>query len=169
MATIERKEGKRGVSYLITVHCGYDLHYRKIRHYKTWRVPEGWSEKRAEREAQKIAVEFEQKIQQGFLIDNKQTFAEYATYVIDLKERTGVKHSTIQSYRYLMGRIVPVIGYMRLTDIRPQHLNNFYKMLMEKGVRSKKLRVHTKLDLGVYLEKHHISRSLLAKQAHVSR
>ncbi len=37
------------------------------------------------REAQKIAVEFEQKIQQGFLIDNKQTFAEYATYVIDLK------------------------------------------------------------------------------------
>ena len=168
MATIERKEGKRGVSYLITVHCGYDLHYRKIRHYKTWRVPEGWSEKRAEREAQKIAVEFEQKIQQGFLIDNKQTFAEYATYVIDLKERTGVKHSTIQSYRYLMGRIVPVIGYMRLTDIRPQHLNNFYKMLMEKGVRSKKLRVHTKLDLGVYLEKHHISRSLLAKQAHVS-
>ena len=53
MATIERKEGKRGVSYLITVHCGYDLHYRKIRHYKTWRVPEGWSEKRAEREAQK--------------------------------------------------------------------------------------------------------------------
>ena len=135
MATIERKEGKRGVSYLITVHCGYDLHYRKIRHYKTWRVPEGWSEKRAEREAQKIAVEFEQKIQQGFLIDNKQTFAEYATYVIDLKERTGVKHSTIQSYRYLMGRIVPVIGYMRLTDIRPQHLNNFYKMLMEKGVR----------------------------------
>lgn len=44
MATIERKEGKRGVSYLITVHCGYDLHYRKIRHYKTWRVPEGWSE-----------------------------------------------------------------------------------------------------------------------------
>ena len=65
-----------------------------------------------------------------------------------------------------MGRIVPVIGYMRLTDIRPQHLNNFYKMLMEKGVRSKKLRVHTKLDLGVYLEKHHISRSSLAKQAH---
>ena len=106
MATIERKEGKRGVSYLITVHCGYDLHYRKIRHYKTWRVPEGWSEKRAEREAQKIAVEFEQKIQQGFLVDNKQTFAEYATYVIDLKERTGVKHSTIQSYRYLMEKWV---------------------------------------------------------------
>lgn len=75
---LSEKEEKRGVSYLITVHCGYDLHYRKIRHYKTWRVPEGWSEKRAEREAQKIAVEFEQKIQQGFLIDNKQTFAEYA-------------------------------------------------------------------------------------------
>ena len=61
MATIERKEGKRGVSYLITVHCGYDLHYRKIRHYKTWRVPEGWSENVPSGKRKKIAVEFEQK------------------------------------------------------------------------------------------------------------
>lgn len=49
MATIKRIEGKRGVSYQITVHCGYDLSYHKVRHYKTWRVPDGWSEKRAER------------------------------------------------------------------------------------------------------------------------
>ena len=168
MATIERKEGKRGVSYQITVHCGYDYNYRKIRHYKTWRVPDGWSEKRAEREVQKIAFEFEQKLQQGFLLDNKQTFASYADYVIQLKEQAGVKHSTIQLYRYLMNRILPAIGYMKLTDIRPQHLNHFYMTLMSEGMRSKKQRVCTKLDLGAYLQHHALSRSALAKQAHIS-
>ena len=168
MATIKRIEGKRGVSYQITVHCGYDLSYHKVRHYKTWRVPDGWSEKRAEREAQKIAFEFEQQIQQGYLIDNRQNFAEYAAYVIDLKERTGVKHSTIRLYRHLMKRIVPAIGYMKLTEIRPHHLNNFYKALMEKGVRSQRQRITTRIDLGSYLQEHSISRSALARKAHVS-
>lgn len=80
-------------------------------------------------------------LQQGFLLDNKQTFASYADYVIQLKEQAGVKHSTIQLYRYLMNRILPAIGYMKLIDIRPQHLNHFYMTLMSEGMRSKKCSV----------------------------
>ena len=79
-------------------------------------------------------------------IVHRQNFAEYAAYVIDLKERTGVKHSTIRLYRHLMKRIVPAIGYMKLTEIRPHHLNNFYKALMEKGVRSQRQRITTRID-----------------------
>lgn len=168
MATIQKIEGKRGVSYKITVHCGYDFDYHKIRHYKTWRVPAGWSEKRAEREVQKIALEFEQQIQNGFQLDNRQTLAEYAAYVIDLKERSGTKHTTIRFYRYLMERIVPSIGYMKLMDIRPQHLNNFYKTLMEKGVRTSSKRTHSKIDLGTYLKEQHITRERLSELAGVS-
>ncbi len=163
MATIKRIEGARGVSYKITVHCGYDAEYRKIRHYKTWRVPEGWSEKRALREVNKIAVEYERQIQQGYQLDNHQTFAEYAAYVINLKERSGVKHSTIQFYKYLMERIVPAIGHMKLTDIRPHHLNAFYKTLMERGVRSSSEKIRSKVDLGKYLNDHGITREKLSK------
>ena len=65
MATIEKRVGRRSVSYRITVSDGYDGNYKKIRHRKTWRVPDGWSEKRAEKEVQKVALEFEQKIRQG--------------------------------------------------------------------------------------------------------
>lgn len=101
-------------------------------------------------------------------IVHRQNFAEYAAYVIDLKERTGVKHSTIRLYRHLMKRIVPAIGYMKLTEIRPHHLNNFYKALMEKDVRSQRQRITTRIDLGSYLQEHSISRSALARQAHVS-
>ncbi|MDR3767495.1 MAG: tyrosine-type recombinase/integrase [Butyricicoccus sp.] len=88
--------------------------------------------------------------------------------MIDLKERTGVKHSTIRLYKHLMKRIIPAIGYMKVTEIRPHHLNNFYKALMEKGVRSQRQRITTRIDLGSYLQEHHVSRSALARQAHVS-
>ncbi len=88
MATIQRIEGKNSGSYKITVHCGYDHEYRKIRHYKTWRVPDGWSVKRADREAQKIALEFEQSLSQGYLLDNRQTFREYV-------EAAGISHTTV--------------------------------------------------------------------------
>lgn len=57
---------------------------------------------------------------------------------------------------------------MKLTEIRPHHLNNFYKALMEKDVRSQRQRITTRIDLGSYLQEHSISRSALARQAHVS-
>ena len=57
---------------------------------------------------------------------------------------------------------------MKLTEIRPHHLNNFYKALMEKGIRSQRQRITTRIDLGSYLQEHSISRSALARQAYVS-
>ena len=36
-------------------------------------------------------MDFERSIEQGFALDNRQTFAEYAAYVLDLKQRTGTK------------------------------------------------------------------------------
>ena len=66
MATITKIHGKNGLSFKITVHCGYDEYYRKRRHYKTYRPPATWSEQYAEREAQRIAVEFENSIRQVF-------------------------------------------------------------------------------------------------------
>lgn len=33
-----------------------------------------------------------------------------------------------------MERIIPAIGHIKLVDLRPQHLNAFYKALGEEGV-----------------------------------
>ena len=35
MATIEKHEGKKGVSYRITVYAGFDSQGKRIRHRKT--------------------------------------------------------------------------------------------------------------------------------------
>ncbi len=135
MANIRKIEGKTGTAYKITVTRGRDSSGKQVRHYKTWTPPQGMGEKRAEREVQKVAVQFETEIEQGFQLDNRQTFEQYARYVIDLKEQSGAKHNTILEYRYLLTRLTPMIGSMKLTEIRPQHLNRLYKDLQAPNAR----------------------------------
>ncbi len=168
MASIECTKGKRGTTCRIIVSGGYDENYKKIRHIKTWRVPEGWTEKRAKREVQRLAVAFEMQIKQGYLTDNRKTFSDYAEYAIELKERSGIKHNTILLYRYLLERLKPHIGHLKLVDIRPFHLNELYKKLSETGVRYTEKKVHSKVDIGKLLKEKSISREKLSRNAGVS-
>ena len=163
MPSIKKIHTKSGLSFKITVSCGYDERYRKRCHYKTWKAPETWSEQRAEREAQKVAFEFENSIKLGFQPDNNKTFAEYAEYVIDLKEHTGTKHSTIELYKHLCERIIPAIGHIKLTDLRPQHLNRLYIDLLQNCTKHVLDKAHSKVDLGALLTERQISRAELAK------
>lgn len=55
MAQIQKREGKRGISYKITVTKGTTPDGKKIRHYKRWTPPEGMSAIKAQKEVQKIA------------------------------------------------------------------------------------------------------------------
>lgn len=127
MAQIERRDGKKGVTYLLTVNCGKDASGKQIRHRKTFAPPQTWSEARQEKAAQREADAFEDQIKLGFQADNRQTFANYAEYVIGLKRREGkAKESTLELYSILLERIIPEIGHLKLSDIRPSHLNKLY-------------------------------------------
>ena len=88
-----------------------------------------------EKKAEAFAATFEKECREGVASDSRQKFSAYCDYVIAMKERTGVKHSTIVRYKELTGRIYPAIGHMRLKDIRPDHLNSLYAQLAqpEKG------------------------------------
>lgn len=130
MASIQKIEGKKGISYKLVVDLGRDSDGKQIRKTKTWRPDPSIKKNAIENEALKAAFEFEQSIKQGYVVDDRQTFEQYAAYVLELKERTGLKHSTIESYKDLLKRINPSIGFMKLQDIRPQHLNRFYAELV---------------------------------------
>lgn len=135
MASIRKIEGKGGISYKITVSMGRDAQDKQIRHFKTWKPDRPMTARQMEKEVQRVALEFEQEITKGFQADNRQTFNEYAKYVIDLKERTGAALRTIEHYNWALERVSKAFGYMRLADIRPQHINAFYKKLSEPGER----------------------------------
>ena len=101
------------------------------------------------------------------MLDNRQTFAEYAAYVLELKERSGTKSKTIDRYRGLMSRINQAIGHMKLADIRPQHLNSFYKNLSEPGIRETEGIATARIDLAAWLKANKKSRAGIAKVAGV--
>ncbi len=89
MASIQRIDGKNGVSFKITVTSGRNADGKQVRHFKTWRPDPGMTMRQMEKAVQKVAFEFEHLIEKGFIADNRQSFAEYAEYVIRLKELSG--------------------------------------------------------------------------------
>ena len=136
MATIEKRTGKTGeVSYRITVASGIDSSGKQIRHRRTWKPDPGMTERKAQAALARAVADFEREIEQGYNTDVSQTFDTYAAYVLGIKETSGKKYRTIESYRDLLKRISPAIGHMKLKDIRPQHLNKFYADLKQPGQR----------------------------------
>ena len=168
MATIEKISGKNGISYRITVSGGFDTTGKRIRHRSTFKPTPGMTERQIQKAVQRAAADFERSIEQGYALDNRQTFAEYAEYVLDLKERTGAKQKTLDRYRELLFRINADIGHMKLSDLRPQHLNSFYKQLATPGVRMRAGSATAKIDLAAWLKAHKQSRAAIAAAAGVA-
>ena len=168
MAHIEKIEGKRGTSYRFIVSAGFDSNGKRVTHRMTWKPPEGMTPRQIEKAVQRAAVDFERSIEQGYSLDNKQTFAEYANYVLDLKERTGVRPTTLDRYRGLLERINAAIGHIKLADIRPQHLNAFYKNLAEPGLRAGGGSATAKMDIAKWLKENKKSRASIAEAAGIS-
>ena len=77
MANIKKIEGKTGAAYKITVTTGRDSTGKQIRHFKTWRPDRPMTARQVEKEVQRVAVEFEKEIEQGYQTDNRQTFHDY--------------------------------------------------------------------------------------------
>ena len=136
MASITPRKNKNGeiVSYRIRVRRGRDVKpFETTYPEKGMTIPATWSKRKIESEVKKYAAAFEQKCIRGEISTERKTFAEYAEYVLDLKEQSGVKHSTLNRYRELLDRINDTdlngIGHMKLSVIRPEHLNRFYTTL----------------------------------------
>lgn len=168
MAHIEKIEGKRGISYRFVVSNGFDAYGKRITHKMTWKPPEGMTPRQIEKAAHRAAMDFERSIEQGYTLDNKQTFAEYAAYVLELKERDGTKIKTLDRYRELMIRINQAIGHIKLADLRPQHLNAFYKNLAEPGIRQGAGSATAKIDLAAWLKENKKTRAGIAEAAGVA-
>ena len=168
MATIEKLTGKTGTTYRITVSGGFDTSGKRIRHRMTYKPEQGMTARQTEKAVQRAAANFERSIEQGYALDDRRTFAEYATYVIDLKERTGTKHRTIAGYRRLMERTNKAIGHMAVQDIRAIHLNRFYKNLSETGIRATAARAIPRENFRELLKEKHLSMAALARLAGVA-
>ena len=161
MANIQERRNKDGklISFSIRVHRGRDNLGNQLKPYTTtFKVEPSWKEETARKKAEAYAAVFEAKCKDGTENDCRQTFEEFCEYVIDLKEKRGIKHSTICRYRELTGRIYPHIGHIKLKDLRVSTLNDFYTYLLTQDVNKKNGK---KLSPKTVLEHHRLISTVL--------
>jgi integrase len=167
MANIKKIRNKdESLSYQIKVFKGKNAAGKQLKPYfMTWKAPLTMKEKVADKEAERQAHLFEEKCKQGTVADNRQTFEVYANYVIDLKRRTGLKDSTYNIYKGMLVRINAGIGHLKIKDIQPGHINEFYKQLSQKGVRIEHTKAICKADIKDLLKKEGLTQEQFVDQA----
>jgi integrase len=135
MASVQKIDGSKGVSFKLIAFCGYTADGKKLRKTKTWKPPAGMTETKAEKEAEKQAVLFENAINTGSAAYSGTTkFSEYAEKWLD---NAQIAPKTKGTYIYLLRRINPAIGHLPLSKLQAHHLESFYKNLREEGIKEK--------------------------------
>ena len=151
---------KRGSTYQIRVSAGYDITGKQITKTMTWKPTDKMTPKQIEKELNRQATLFEENVISGLAGDNRQTFAEYTHYVLELKERSGLKCSTLERYKSFSEYTDKVIGHLKLSDIRPKHLNDLYKGLSADGMNK---RTGGKLSNKTIVEYHRFISAVLSQ------
>lgn len=125
MATIRKREGKGGVSYLIRSSCGYDVSGKQVMRSMTWRPTPGMTVKQIERELNRQAVLFDEKCAaQGagngnvkFETFARQWFREYA--------EPNLRIRTVDRLHQQEGRIYQAIGHVRLDKLTQRSASQY--------------------------------------------
>ena len=143
-----RKNGQR--VYEIRVSRGRDpLTGKQLTPYQmTWKVPEAYSAKVAEREAGKVEGEFIAACKAGKVLtkqeeiqrrkqeskqaelerleqESKPTFSEYMIAYLKKREAEGLAAGTLESYRITLSKAAAIFGTMKMEDI----LNEYMKII----------------------------------------
>ena len=137
MASIKKIEGKNGVSYKITVSCGYDIKGKKIIETATFKPDAGLTPKKMEKAAQDFAHEFESRVKSGAAMDGRKvTLQVFADRWIEEYAKPKLQPGTVKKYREeLEDKILPAIGHYKLSEIKPHTVNAFFLSLTKDGAR----------------------------------
>lgn len=121
---------KRGNKYLLTVSSGTGVGGKRVRHTKT-------VDAKNEKEAQKLLDKFIQEVEEGKVKDGAKTpFKVFAEKWISEYAAANLEPKTLYRYNELLNsRIIPAIGHIKLGDLKPLHLLEFYNNLRENGIR----------------------------------
>jgi len=140
-----QKRGKN--SWRLSVNCGMDANKKQIRKTKTITVEHTCAEKscknckkvsrcRARKEAEKQLALFAAEVEKGmFIAPAKLTFQDFIErWLRDYGEK-NLSVKTVARYKELLTRINQAMGHLKIGQIKPAHLMEFYANLQEDGVR----------------------------------
>lgn len=141
MASVKKHQDKNGriTSFQIRVYKGRDANGKQLPPYtKSVEVPEGTTKRQLEKMIEVEKVKFELECQGGASANSHVKFRDFAEEIIELKASRGKSSSTISHYRDMLElRLYPKFGHMKVKDITPGMINQFYTELMQPGQNKK--------------------------------
>ena len=128
---------KRGDTYRIRVSAGYDAKGKQIMKSTTWKPAPGMTPKQIQKELDRQAVLFEEKVKSGRYMDGNIRFQDFAERWFEDYGKEHLRERTYLRYVELSERTYKAIGHIRLDKLQPHHLLDFYKQLGEPGVNQR--------------------------------
>ena len=122
---------KRGSSYLLVVSMGYDYKGNRIKpKQRTVHSPEGLTPKQKEKWLNEQAVLFERECK-GLPqeVDRSITLAKYTELWLREIAPGKLAKSTLARERQDIDRFLPVLGNLKLTELRSEHFRQLYANL----------------------------------------
>ncbi len=133
MASI-RKRGEN--SYRITVSLGYTPDGKKLKRTKTVKLDPGLTERQREKELQRQATLFEEAVQRGTYFEPSHfTVSTFAEKWIEEHGKSLANKTKLRYEGILKGRVAKALGHLKLEQLKPMHLLEFYGNLQEDGIR----------------------------------
>lgn len=159
---------KRGNAYELTAYVGYNSSGKQIRKTKSWKIPEGMAEKKAEKEAYKAAIEFEKLHLTGQIAEKgKIKLCDFAKQWFEIYAENQLRPTTAKRYRDLYyGRIDSALGSMYLDKITPSKIDSFYNDL--KNVRKESKYVYQSEDFKLALREINYTQERFSKEFGIS-
>lgn len=128
---------KRGNSYQITISNGYDVSGKKLTETTTYTPDPSLTPKQQQKALETFVFEFEQRVKSGKVLKGeKLTLAAYSEQWINEYAETNLEITTLNHYKLQLKKmILPALGHIKLSSLKPLHLQSFYNNLLEDGIR----------------------------------
>ena len=140
MANIQERKDKSGnvISYSIRVFRGRDINGVPLKPYTaTFKPDKNKTPKQNEKALNKFVMDFEEQCKSGQVGATNVKLADFCnTYLEIAKTRLAV--STYELYeRYIRSYIIPLMGHLKMKDIRPAHVQDFINKLSTTPIKDR--------------------------------
>ena len=136
MANITKRKNRDGsVSYRVKVSAGVSSDGRYVYRSATFTPPPKLTARQEAKAVQEFANDFERRVQDGLYASNDLTVDGLAEHWMKNHCETQLKPHTVEDYKKLLPRVSAAIGHIKLSKLKPGHVQEFYAQLAQPGVR----------------------------------
>ena len=128
---------KRNGTYTFTVSRGRDIYGKQIRENMTYTPPPGLTPTQEKKAVDKAYQEFESKVENGMAMEGRKiTLKEFTDRWLEEVATQRLEPKTVSGYRKeLEDKILPALGHLKLSELRPHTLNSFFVGMTKDGAR----------------------------------